>query len=97
MKTEDVKIGGTYETRIGQNLCRVVVVDRKEGSRGWVGAVSGKRYNKRRASFSVRRENETRTLPKPRSAAALREIPACRWCVGGNCPKHPRTGNEVQA
>lgn len=61
MKGKDVVIGGTYLTRIGTELARVVVV----------AAVT--LYGRRiMTGYVVRREGEEDRLPKPRSAAALR-------------------------
>lgn len=73
MKTEDVKVGETYLTLIGDTLARVVVVQRRQGCPAR-DTMFG-RKPKERDTFDVRRENEDRVLPKPRSAAALREIP----------------------
>jgi hypothetical protein len=62
VKLADVKIGEVYLTKIGEELARVVVVDRRlEPTR--------KGY---RTTFRVRREGERELLPKSRTAAALR-------------------------
>jgi hypothetical protein len=58
MKHKDVKIGGTYLTRIGMNLCPVVVVSE------YVGSV--------KKAFNVRRVDSDTILPKKRTAAGLR-------------------------
>lgn len=68
MKEADIKVGEVYLTRIGESLCRVIVVQKREGYR--LTALS----KKSRTTFDVRRENEDRVLPKPRSAAALRPV-----------------------
>lgn len=67
MKNQDVKVGETYLTKIGDVDARVVVVQRRIGV-----PFMGK---KERDTFDVRRENEDRVLPKPRSAAALHPLP----------------------
>jgi hypothetical protein len=59
MKHKDIKIGETYITRIGMNLCPVVVVSEYIGSS--------------RKGFHVRRVGSDTILPKKRTAAGLRE------------------------
>jgi hypothetical protein len=61
MKQANIIIGATYETYIGQTLARVVVL----------GSYPPGRYEKH-MRFRVRREGETKELPKHRTAAALR-------------------------
>lgn len=66
MKQENVKVGGTYLTKIGAALCAVIVVrEHADASQALFG---------RRKRFDVRRVNEARVLGKPRTAASLREI-----------------------
>lgn len=72
MKTEDVKVGETYLTKIGDTLARVVVVRKRQGIPSHPGAFG--RVRKERDTFEVRRENEDRVLPKTRSASALRPL-----------------------
>ena len=69
MKTKDIVVGSTYLTYIGQTLSRVVVVSVVEGREDAFFS-SG-----RRTRFRVRRQSESTSLPKPRSAAALRPLP----------------------
>lgn len=64
MKQADVKIGGTYETRIGDYMVKVIVVDEIKD------CYSG------RTRFRVRKRTEDRVLPKSRAASALHELPA---------------------
>ena len=78
MKQNEVKLGGTYLTYIGESLARVVVV-RTQAPNGF--------HNRTR--FVVQREGECKPLPKSRSAAALRPLPThvnrdhadCAACV----------------
>ena len=66
MKQKDVVVGNTYLTYIGTTLSRVVVVQIREPIPG---------YDRSRcARYVVRRENEERSLPKFRTAAALRPL-----------------------
>lgn len=68
MRTDDVKIGGEYLTRVSGDLVRVRVV--RETLVG--------RPPRRRRAFVVRRVETDldtgNTLPKPRTAAALRPV-----------------------
>lgn len=66
MKQADVKIGSTYDTVIGAERCRVVVVSEIPGDNS--------RWRATKTRYRVRRENEVACLPKLRSAAALREV-----------------------
>lgn len=69
MKQANVQIGATYETRIGEEIARVVVVRMvTELTRG---AFGSKRNQTR---FEVRREGESKPLPKLRAASALRPV-----------------------
>lgn len=61
MKQAEVVVGCTYQTYIGQTLARVVVL----------GSYPPGRYEKH-MRFRIRREGETKELPKHRTAAALR-------------------------
>lgn len=70
MKTEEIKVGATYLTRMGSELAPVVVVG--EARRNFNYSLA-KETGPRR--FNVRRVNETRTLPKSRTAATLRPVP----------------------
>lgn len=72
MKTKDVVIGNMYMTRIGNALCRVIVVAKKEGEPGRPGHFG--RIRKRVDEFVVRRPDSKTPLPSTRTAAALREI-----------------------
>lgn len=71
MKQENVRIGMVYETRIGGELARVVIVAARTGtaSRDRWGVV-----RKDRLTFEVRRIDGESLLPKARTAAALREV-----------------------
>lgn len=69
MKNADVSIGGTYLTYIGEELCRVVVIGRRETA-----------YSKR-VAYVVRREEQTQALPKVRTPAALRPANPRGWDV----------------
>lgn len=64
MKIADVKIGAVYLTRIGPTLAPVRVVAPARFNMG--NEVS---------RFRVQRVGEASPLPKPRTAAALREVP----------------------
>lgn len=68
MKEKDVKVGGVYETKIGQHTALVEVVSVKPGTS----------YNPR-TRFSVRRVGEGTVLPKARTAAALHEVEQKAW------------------
>jgi len=73
VKTSDVKLGSVYLTRIAGALCPVTVVSyaaRRLIPKGF------NEYSEGPARFYVKRHGETSTLPKPRTAAALREVPA---------------------
>jgi len=61
MKQADVKVGETYLTYIGTNLCKVVVMREEQNSDN-------------RTVYRVRRVQENCLLPKPRTAAALRPV-----------------------
>lgn len=67
MKVQDVRIGGTFLCRVGTQLVRVVVMAQHDPER-WERKGS-------RITFVVRRENESKPLPKRRTAAALRPAP----------------------
>ena len=63
MKQADVQLDKVYYTYIGKDLCPVVVT-------GIMAA-----HNGRKTTFRIRREGDTVNLPKPRTAAALRQTP----------------------
>lgn len=65
MLKKDIVIGNSYLTIIGGNLCPVVVMSIREPNS----------WNKR-TTYIVRRIGESRDLPKSRTAAALRPMPA---------------------
>lgn len=64
MKNAEVQINGRYFTYIGEALCPVIVVRLVPGNPN---SLFGKR-----TSYVVRREGESKDLPKSRTAAALR-------------------------
>jgi hypothetical protein len=61
MRHEDIKIGGVYLTRIGMNLCSVVVVSERT------------RTGRGKRGFNVRRTGSDTILSKKCTAAGLRE------------------------
>lgn len=61
MKQKDVKVGETYLTRIGAELCPVVIIHETTNYKG-------------KTAFRVARVGEDTWLPKVRSAAALRPL-----------------------
>lgn len=64
MKAKDVTIGGEYMTKVGDGLVRV----RVQG-------VASPSYGSNLQRWNVRRVDTGATLPKPRTAAALRPCP----------------------
>jgi len=74
MKTSDVKLGSVYLTRIGGALCPVTVTAEAPRRRAY--SALGNPDREGPARFYVKRHGETERLPKPRTAAALREVPA---------------------
>ena len=74
MKISDVKIGGTYETKIGSEIVRVrVLAERKPLP--YADTVT-RSYGSRPTRFLVARTDNGRTLPKTRTAASLRPCEA---------------------
>jgi hypothetical protein len=67
MKKKDVKIHEQYYTRVGGQLVPVQVVAQKEQ---WYGPPTNRRS---RTVFLLLRVDTGRDLPKPRTAAALRQ------------------------
>lgn len=73
MLQKDVVVGDTYLAKVGEGrMQRVVVVGRRERIKG-VGLTA-----RRTVAFEVRREGESRSLPKYRSAAALTPVGSAR-------------------
>jgi hypothetical protein len=66
MKQAEVEIGGTYYTRIGEELAPVVVVYKTTDYKG-------------KTVFAVQRVEDDRILPKHRTAAALRKEKVKFW------------------
>jgi hypothetical protein len=81
MKHKDVKIGGTYLTRIGMNLCPVVVVSEYAGTS--------------RKGFHVRRVGSDTILPKMRTAAGLREQEQQHKRIAERGLDYPVDGEEI--
>lgn len=69
MKLAEVAVGGVYLTKVGESPVRVEVI--------------GKTERRGRTAFLVRRVGENRPLPKPRTAAALRPLPAPKLAQSG--------------
>ena len=65
MKQANVKVGHTYFTYIGTELCPVEVLGKITEIGGW--------NARKKTTFRVRRVGENKPLPKRRTAAALRE------------------------
>jgi hypothetical protein len=74
MLQAEIKVGGTYRTRISGALVRVVVVRAVESTERCYGATSmlSPQY-RRKVRFEIRREDTGVILPKHRSAGALHE------------------------
>jgi hypothetical protein len=70
MKTVDVKIGETYLTKVGQTLVKVIVSTEAGRRLAYAGEKDGSRR------FHCKRVDNGLLLPKPRTAAALRPVPA---------------------
>lgn len=70
MKQAQVQIGGVYLTRIGGQLTPVVVTAQAQRRSRFSSTLDGP------LRYHVRRLTESAPLPKPRTAAALREVPA---------------------
>lgn len=71
MLQKDVVVGDTYLAKVGEGrMQRVVVVGRRERIVGLTA--------RRTVAFEVRREGESRSLPKYRSAAALTPVGSAR-------------------
>jgi len=64
MKQKDVKVGGSYQTKVGDELVEVIVLVARPDIR------SGRNTTR----FYVKRADNGNTLPKTRTAAALRPI-----------------------
>jgi len=73
VKQNEIQVGGHYLTRIGQELAHVVVIRSETRT-----SVFSKRVQTR---FIVRRHNEATSLPKARSAAALRPLEHSKKCM----------------
>lgn len=65
MKQEDIEVGKTYLTRVGEFMARVVVIARVDGDS------KSPIVSKRRTKFRVRRVDKNEVLPKLRPARAL--------------------------
>ena len=61
MKQAEVKVGETYETKVGQVWVPVVVVEKVTDWKG-------------RTRFRVRRSDNSKVLPLDRTAAALQPV-----------------------
>lgn len=68
MKQASIRVGMICETYVGGELARVVVVREHADSIRWGIRKGG------RTTFDVRRVDGESLLPKPRTAAALREV-----------------------
>lgn len=66
MKQADVEIGGRYLTKVGQELVRIEVVQKRVFT-----AYCSKR---KQTTFYVKRVDNGRLLPKTRTSSALREL-----------------------
>jgi len=70
MKQAEIKVGETYQTKIGEGLVKVRVICETTVSRHYAYKPSVERK-----AFRVARIDNGKHLPKPRTAAALRPLP----------------------
>ncbi len=72
MKQDEIVVGKTYLTKIGERVVRVVVTRLVETSTTLHNIGFGQKGTRRGVRFEVRRESEDKPLPKLRHASALR-------------------------
>ncbi len=92
MKQSEVNVGSEYLTKVSGNLVKVVVThETTRVSYGhYDGSPGGRRHSRR--AYGVKRADNDQRLPKARTAAALRPVPA-GWhdvdAMEREAPVHP--------